>query len=46
MQKEIKKLNALFKEPVFVEDGQYLRLATPDAMQRMRKLAIAMGYKA
>lgn len=46
MQKEIERLNELFKEPVFVQDGECLRLATPDAMQRLKKLAIEMGYKA
>ncbi|CAK1236663.1 unnamed protein product [Fructobacillus fructosus] len=45
MNQSIKQLNALFDEPVFVEEGKALRLATPDAMQRLKKLAMKKGYK-
>ncbi|CAK1233407.1 unnamed protein product [Fructobacillus fructosus] len=44
MNQSIKQLNALFDEPVFVQDGKALRSATPDAMQRLKKLAMKMGY--
>ncbi|CAK1249471.1 unnamed protein product [Fructobacillus cardui] len=46
MNQSIKQLNALFDEPVFVQDGKALRLTTPNAMQRLKELAIKMGYKA
>lgn len=44
MNQSIKQLNALFDEPVFVQDGNTLRLATPDANGRLKKLAMKMGY--
>ncbi len=45
MNQSIKQLNSLFDEPVFVEEGKDLRLATPDAMKRLKELAMKMGCK-